>query len=116
MSMNMDTMKCLLPFIVGYYIYYETSDGSNGDKAQLKSPQISVTTGTKCLSFWYYMFGPSVDSLNVYLMQGTKLGSPVFHRERTQGQKWIQATIDITNQQNVQVREATLSCHKKINF
>ena len=50
------------------------------------------------------MYGPSVDSLNVYLKKGTTLGDAVFHRERTQGPKWNQATVDITGVTGVQVR------------
>lgn len=87
----------------GYYIYYEASNGNRNDKAQLQSPRISVTSGSKCLSFWYYMHGSSVNTLNVYLMSGNNLGTPVWHRQRTQGQKWNQATITITNKQNVKV-------------
>lgn len=87
----------------GYYIYYEANNGNMNDKAQLQSPRFSVTSGKKCLSFWYYMYGPSVNALNVYLKTGSNLGTAVFHRERTQGQKWNQATITITNKRNIQV-------------
>ena len=39
-----------------------------------------------------------------YAIAGNNLGSTVFHRERTQGQKWNQATITITNKRNFRVR------------
>ena len=95
----------LIAFVTsaGYYIYYETTGGNTGDIAQIQSPRISVGSRTQCFSFWYYMYGQTVDALNVYIKSGNRLGNPVWTKSHTQGQKWIQATINIRNKRNVQV-------------
>ena len=53
----------------GSYIYIETSyPRHRGDIARLDSPILTPTPATgHCLSFWYYMFGPTIGQLNIYL-------------------------------------------------
>ena len=55
-------------------MYIETSAPRRpGDKAQLQSAQI-MDTSTRCLSFWYHMYGPHINALNVYLQVIRSLG------------------------------------------
>jgi hypothetical protein len=94
---------CLL-FAEGKYIYFETSQGASGAKAQLSSPSFTVTRRqTSCLSFWYHMFGDGVNNLNVYLKSGNNLGRPVFQKHGNQGNQWKQTFINIRNKSNVKV-------------
>ncbi|XP_077978881.1 MAM and LDL-receptor class A domain-containing protein 1-like [Glandiceps talaboti] len=80
----------------GYYIYIENSaDNDAGDSARLNSPSVSFTANQpKCLSFWYNMYGAHIGSLNVYLKSST-LGSTVWSRKTTYGDKWIQAQVNL---------------------
>lgn len=46
----------------GFYIYLETSSGSNGDEGYLITPQLTIGPS---LSFWYHMHGATIGSLHV---------------------------------------------------
>lgn len=69
-------------------MYIETSRGSvnrrkDGDVARLDSPVLPAT-GAYCLSFWYHMFGPDVNRLQVRVLE--KIVSSVrWARRGTQG-------------------------------
>ena len=81
-------------FCVGRYVYIEVSPQRPKESARLVSPVISVSSAsTKCLTFWYHMYGPHVGSLNVYA-NATTLGSPIWSKNGTQGNQWKQA-IDL---------------------
>ena len=74
-------------------MYIETSaPRHNGDTARLLSPR-QTQSGTKCLRFWYHMYGAHVNALNVYVMTGSRLGTAVWTRRGTQGNRWIQASL-----------------------
>jgi hypothetical protein len=80
----------------GYYMYIETSGSRHaGDKAHLKSPAVSTDPSTKCLRFWYHMYGATIGQLNVYLRAGAGLGPAIWTRRGTQGNKWIQGQVVI---------------------
>ncbi|XP_019632083.1 PREDICTED: MAM and LDL-receptor class A domain-containing protein 2-like [Branchiostoma belcheri] len=79
----------------GFYMFIETSSPQvTGDKARLVSPLVSPT-GTKCLTFWYHMYGDHVDSLNVYVQTGPVVGQPIWTKSGTQGNQWDQGQVDI---------------------
>ena len=81
----------------GYYIYIETSNPRRAnDKARLQSALIT-SISTHCLHFYYHMYGPHVNLLNIYLKTGSQLGSPVWTQRRTQGNQWIRADVDISS-------------------
>lgn len=40
------------------------------DTAGLVSPSIQKSGSSACVLFWYHMFGPHVNALNVYLKVG----------------------------------------------
>jgi len=76
----------------GHYVYFETSTGATGSKAQLASPAITVARGqAACLTLWYHMYGEHVSTLTVYA--GT---TPLWIRSGDQGNVWRQARITIS--------------------
>ena len=82
-------------FSAGYYMYIETSAPVKpGDKARLISPGLNGAAQF-CITFWYHMYGPHINALNVYLAQNTTLGTPVWRRSGTQGNKWNKGTFTI---------------------
>lgn len=85
------------------YIYIETSAPRRlNDKAKLFSANI-VTTSTKCLRFWYHMYGSQINTLNVYLYNSTTLGIPIWSHFGDQGNKWYQTQIDIQGYSTYQI-------------
>ncbi|XP_067654503.1 MAM and LDL-receptor class A domain-containing protein 1-like [Haliotis asinina] len=88
----------------GHYIYFETSVGANGDKAQLTSPTLSIAKGqSKCLIFYYNMYGQHVNALNVYEKTNTAKMNIVWTRHGNQGTNWTEARINFPAATNVQV-------------
>ena len=85
-------------------MYIESSfPRRNGDNARLTSPVVSVSgQTTKCLTFWYHMYGPHVDTLNVYA-NTTTLGPAIWSRNKTQGNAWKLAKVEITKNQSYSV-------------
>ena len=76
---------------IGSYVYIETSSPRvQGQNAKLVRSGLSFST-KKRLSFYYHMYGASMGTLNVYV--GRK---KVFTKSGDQGNKWHQATVDIT--------------------
>lgn len=65
-----------------------------GDLARLYSPAINGASPI-CVQFWYHMYGPHINALNVYLAQGSTLGTAVWTRSGDQGNKWVQGTIQV---------------------
>ena len=44
----------------GYYVFFETTVGRQGDNAQLGSPPLTLNNIQYCLSFYYTMYGADV--------------------------------------------------------
>ena len=88
----------------GRYVYIEASGKRPRQSARLISPVILVSSlSTKCLSFWYHMYGPHVGSLNVYT-NATSLGSPIWTKNGSHGNQWRQAVgIEIQMNQSYSV-------------
>ncbi|XP_022096407.1 MAM and LDL-receptor class A domain-containing protein 1-like [Acanthaster planci] len=81
----------------GYYIYLEASfPQTKGDKARINSPAQNPTTG-RCLQFWYHMYGPHVDRLNVYLRDDQLKDSLIFTKYSTQGNQWLRGQKEVTS-------------------
>jgi len=52
-------------------MYIETSyPRKPNDTAGLVSPAIQKSGSSACVLFWYHMFGPHVNALNVYMKVG----------------------------------------------
>ena len=92
----------------GYYVYIETSRPRKAnDTARIESASVPATQ-QKCLQFWYHMFGPHVDTLNVYTKVNQQLGSPVWSRSGTQGNKWKHATVSLTVSSKFKVKKTII--------
>lgn len=89
----------------GWYVFIEASSPRRpGDKARILSPVISDGQ-TRCLSFWYHMYGTHVNTLNVYKTGGgsSTLGTAIWTKTGTQGNQWKQAKLTVTPQGSYQV-------------
>uniref|UniRef100_A0A2C9KBP7 MAM domain-containing protein n=1 Tax=Biomphalaria glabrata TaxID=6526 RepID=A0A2C9KBP7_BIOGL len=80
----------------GKYIYIETSAPQRpGQKARLISPDIGA--GSYCVQFYYNMFGQTVGNLNLYVMTGLVLPTPLWSKSGTQGQAWKYQSVDVSS-------------------
>ena len=71
----------------GQYVFVEAKDSYEGNWAELA---LSPITGSKCLNFWYHMYGSGVGELNVYLDY-----SKIFSKYGSQGGGWKFAQLSI---------------------
>lgn len=80
----------------GFYAYIETSAPRHrGDVAILDSANLPPTPpGGHCLTFWYYMFGNNIGSLNIYLVTNSNR-TLFWSRNGTQGDAWKKAQRQI---------------------
>ena len=79
-------------------MYIETSSPrSYGDNAKLEFsvPSSDVGKGS-CLTFYYHMYGATINTLNVY--NGNSI---VFTKSRQQGYQWFKAKLALTLQNKV---------------
>ena len=102
----------------GYYFYIETSSPRRpGDRARLISPPLQGQY-RQCINFYYHMYGPHVNILNVYLRRGnTTLGNPVWKRTGSQGNQWKLGQYQIPGGQTTQTVtnvSLLLKCYKGI--
>ena len=84
-------------------MYIETSPRQQGDKAVLNSPQLQFS-GSMCLTFYYYMYGSAIGTLNV-----TIDGNNVFTASGDKGNMWLRAATDVSFSGNYAVREFIVS-------
>ena len=103
----------------GYYMFIETSSPRRkGDNAILLSqPQ----TGTKCLSFWFHMFGPHIDRLTISTMSGKSFnqrGSPnLWQMTGTKGNRWIQSNVTLNeNKTLTSYKVKVFNCASNLKF
>ena len=93
----------------GHYLFIETSVVPTNFKAWFESPSISSQAG-KCFQFWYHMYGSSIGELNVYLLTSKTMPStPVWSRQKDQGNSWYVAQISMPQASYVQVSSSSLS-------
>lgn len=83
----------------GRYIYLEASFARPGYKARLMSQKMAATNanGGKCLTFYYHMYGPDINTLNVYVLVGNNNNGlkPFWSRKGSQGNKWIKGQVTL---------------------
>ncbi|XP_022097778.1 MAM and LDL-receptor class A domain-containing protein 1-like isoform X1 [Acanthaster planci] len=80
----------------GYYAYIETSSPRvQGDKARIMSGPIAANS-QYCLEFWYHMFGPDIDALNIFLSSGST-STLIYRKQGTQSNQWLRAREPITS-------------------
>ncbi|XP_046571399.1 MAM and LDL-receptor class A domain-containing protein 1-like [Haliotis rubra] len=82
----------------GKYLYIETSAPRlTGDKAWLVSESFPrVTSSGRCVSFWYSMYGATVDSLNIYIRVPGRTDYMIWHQSGNQGNGWFNGQAPIT--------------------
>ncbi|XP_071503069.1 MAM domain-containing glycosylphosphatidylinositol anchor protein 2-like [Diadema antillarum] len=83
----------------GYYMYIETSSPRySGQVARLTSPA-QYRYGPQCLTFWYHMYGSTINSLNVYKSASstTSGGEVSFSHMGQIGNVWNETQVTIDN-------------------
>ena len=88
-------------------MYIETSiPRVPGDKAWLSSPVIPQMSNTICLSFYYYMYGEDVGTLNVIIrsIDSGSVSSPLWSVFGEKGDFWLkgQIAINVSSDSEVQ--------------
>ena len=82
----------------GYYMYIETSAPRQpNDTARLISPTIAGngTSLTRCVKFYYHMYGPHVNTLRVYTRSNGKYNPTLWMRNATQGPAWRYGEVQV---------------------
>ena len=102
----------MLPTIeTGTYLYIEASYPRNdGDNARLVSPMMpsDKTSGkSHCFTFWFHMYGPHINALNVWKLTGGNYVK-LWTRVGDNGDMWRYAQIDLTSSYQYQVWEKYL--------
>lgn len=64
------------------------------DTARLSSSPVNGSMA-RCLSFWYLMYGPDVNTLNVYTKKNSVYGNPVWKHVGTVDSNWHQAVVTL---------------------
>ena len=78
-------------------MYIETSSCQYGENAKLEfSVSSSDIAKLSCLTFYYHMFGATINTLNVY-----NGNTEVFTKSGNQGNVWLFANVTMTLQSKV---------------
>ncbi|XP_056375212.1 MAM and LDL-receptor class A domain-containing protein 1 isoform X3 [Hyla sarda] len=86
----------------GWYLYADSSNGEFGHTAHIMTPFISQT-GPKCkLTFWTYMNGGTVGSLQV-LLRFINVTYEVWFQSGKQGDRWRRAEVHLGALSNFQI-------------
>ena len=90
----------------GTYIYIEASfPRQANDKARIISAGIPADGRMgHCVKFWFHMYGPHVNALNIYLKQGNQLNGPVWKRTGNNGNKWRYGQVSVSSNVAYSVR------------
>ncbi|XP_033124021.1 MAM and LDL-receptor class A domain-containing protein 1-like isoform X2 [Anneissia japonica] len=80
----------------GFYMYIETSNPRNYNQtARIWTPSYPATNGT-CVEWFYHMYGATVNTLNVYIINtGGTVGTPVWTKRDDQGNLWRLGQISV---------------------
>ena len=90
-------------------MYIEASGKPVGYSARLESPAFQHSVGltediSKCLSFYYHMFGASMGQLNVYLVFDDGWRELLWKRSGNQGKAWHHGVVTFTPFSTYKVR------------
>ena len=107
----------------GYYMYMESSGHAHQAVARLVSRQVSHGhSGSKCLSFWYHMYGKYVESLSVILLYHNGMELTKWEANGDKGDEWHKAYLNLPKdtlngpfQVNIIYRSIKEWINKKIN-
>ena len=87
-------------------MYIETSAPRRpNDTARLISPVVrgNGTVLTRCVKFYYHMYGPHVNTLSVYTRSNGRYDAPLWRRNGTQGPNWRYGEVQIKTGNSFQV-------------
>ena len=91
-------------------MYIETSAPRRpNDNAILQSATFGANT-QQCLHFWYFMFGNTIGSLNVWVKPQTGNATKVWELKGQQGVQWLQGQVAVSSTQSYQVQFHEHTC------
>ena len=101
----------------GTYAYIEASFPRQlNDTARLISATIPRDARPgKCLAFWYHMYGPDINTLNVYTKTGGSLRSVIWKKTGNQGDKWKYGQVFIRSLFDFQVSGQSFKLRQPLN-
>lgn len=81
-------------------MYIETSTPRRwGDKARFLSEDFPPTSGSRCLNFWYHMYGRTIDTLRVYIKTGAGNSSTaervIWQLSGNFGNQWLNGQVPL---------------------
>ncbi|XP_041460947.1 MAM and LDL-receptor class A domain-containing protein 1-like [Lytechinus variegatus] len=79
----------------GHYLYFESSSGSPGFNALLRSVQISATPNGACFQFWLHMYGQTMGELEIYSESPDGYQERRWKQTGTLRDEWVYRQIDI---------------------
>ena len=89
-------------------MYIEASGKPSGYSARLESPTFhhsdTSDSMSKCLSFYYHMFGSSMGKLNIYLVFTDGQHEQLWQRTGDQGKAWHHGITTFTPFSSYKVR------------
>ena len=94
-------LSCLL----GTYLFIESSSPrSRGEKARLVSEQFnSIASTTRCLTFWYHMYGANIGKLNIIYKTPTGANTETLlwnltgQQQTSQTDAWRYASVPVSS-------------------
>ncbi|XP_068743296.1 protein SpAN-like [Montipora capricornis] len=82
----------------GNYLYFEASSPAQPGQTSCFSSKLFPAGSCQLLTFWYHMLGRGIGELRVMVS-----GSVVWRKSGEQGDKWIQASVEIQSDQEFQI-------------
>lgn len=89
---------------LGHYVYAQASSVVFGHQALLQSTQFSATGSGCTLTFYYYMYGSAIGSLEVRIKNADGSVATQWIRSGEQGQQWMSGQVLIGRRNNVFVQ------------
>ncbi|XP_071104753.1 MAM and LDL-receptor class A domain-containing protein 1-like [Haliotis cracherodii] len=78
----------------GTYLYVDASYGTRSSVAELVGPKLGASSSTCQMSFWYFMYGAGIGTLNVAARADNR-DTVLWERHGNQAKKWLNGIIDI---------------------
>ncbi|XP_033095243.1 MAM and LDL-receptor class A domain-containing protein 1-like, partial [Anneissia japonica] len=87
----------------GFYIYIEASLQNLNDTARIWTLSYPATNGT-CIEWFYHMYGNTVNTLNVYIVNtADTVGTLAWTRRNDQGNLWRHGQISVETNSAYQI-------------